>query len=149
MKTLIKTFFAIILVSVLFNSCTNDDVSPGGSAVNYAKFGLDISLSQAFSGVDSLVSIKVKVHNVSTGRDSTFTVPSVKCLDAEGKLQSSISIDTLNIAEGLYNVELEANAVHHSKLKHCPWQSDEPVLGEKHRFYATSFRHRPVLPQYG
>ena len=117
MKTLIKTFFAIILVSVLFNSCTNDDVSPGGSAVNYAKFGLDISLSQAFSGVDSLVSIKVKVHNVSTGRDSSFTVPSVKCLDAEGKLQSSISIDTLNIAEGLYNVELEANAVHHSKLK--------------------------------
>ena len=113
MKTLIKTFFAIILVSVLFNSCTNDDVSPGGSAVNYAKFGLDISLSQAFSGVDSLVSIKVKVHNVSTGRDSSFTVPSVKCLDAEGKLQSSISIDTLNIAEGLYNVELEANAVHH------------------------------------
>lgn len=117
MKKLIKTCFAIALVAALFNSCTNDDVSPGGSAVSYAKLGLDVNLPESFNGVDSLVSVKVKLHNVSTGRDSIFAVPTVKCTDEEGKLQPSVRIDTLNVAEGLYNVELEGDAVFHSKLK--------------------------------
>ena len=117
MKNLLKTIPVMALALLLGNACTNDDVPSGKVSIKYAKLVLKIGLPQGFQDVDSLVAFHVKVHNVSTGRDSSYTVPNITREAVTEGIPPTVTLDTLTIAEGLYNVELEAKAVYHSRLK--------------------------------
>ncbi len=118
MKTSIKLFFTVALTLLLFGSCVNDDVPNGGkSAIKYARIALNANLSSSFNDVDSLSNITVKLHNVSTGRDTLFVVSAIKVPNNSTEAAQTIALDTIRVAEGLYNIDLEAKACYSNKLK--------------------------------
>lgn len=118
MKTSIKLFFTVALTLLLLGSCVNDDVSNGGkSAIKYARIALNANLSSSFNDVDSLSNITVKLHNVSTGRDTLFVVSAIKVPNNGTEAAQTIALDTIRVAEGLYNIDLEAKACYSNKLK--------------------------------
>ena len=103
MKTSIKLFFTVALTLLLFGSCVNDDVPNGGkSAIKYARIALNANLSSSFNDVDSLSNITVKLHNVSTGRDTLFVVSEIKVPNNGTEAAQTIALDTIRVAEGLY-----------------------------------------------
>jgi len=71
---------------------------------------LNANLSSSFNDVDSLSNITVKLHNVSTGRDTLFVVSAIKVPNNGTEVAQTIALDTIRVAEGLYNIDLEAKA---------------------------------------
>ena len=80
-------------------------------------FVLKIGLPQGFQDVDFSRGISYESTYVSTGRDSSFTVPNITREAVTEGIPPTVTLDTLTIAEGLYNVELEAKAVYQQSIE--------------------------------
>lgn len=112
MKKLFYYSMLMFAVMTAITSCSDDDKNDPVKQIKQTKVGLEMTIPQELSGVTQLKDIQVKFYNVTTGRDVTFNQKDVEFELEGGKLKTTYRLDSVKVAEGLYNIDLDGTIVY-------------------------------------